>query len=147
MTMFATLRLATLLAPVAVMAQAIAPAPTAVADPHRTAISMLKPGGTLGVIDHHLPEGMNGAMETKSGYLKRSTVVRLAKDAGFRLAGESRINANPKDKHDWSAGVWTLPPTLQLGETDEAEYLAVGESDRMTLRFVQPPPERRLLHS
>jgi predicted methyltransferase len=99
---------------------------------------MLKPGGVLGVVDHHLPETMNRAAEMKSGYLKRSTVVGLAKAAGFRLVGESAINANPKDTHDWPDGVWTLPPTLQLGDTDRAHYLAIGESDRMTLKFVKP---------
>lgn len=99
---------------------------------------MLKPGGTLGVVDHHLPEQADAALEMKSGYLKRSTILRLAEAAGFRLAGESAVNANPKDTHDWQQGVWTLPPTLQLGEVDRAKYLAVGESDRLTLRFVKP---------
>lgn len=99
---------------------------------------MLKPGGTLGVVDHHLPETADAGAEMKSGYLKRSTVVRLAEQAGFRLAGESKVNANPKDTHDWPEGVWTLPPTLQRGQADRATYLAIGESDRMTLRFVKP---------
>lgn len=99
---------------------------------------MLKPGGVLGVVDHHLPEGMADAAEMKSGYLKRSTVLRLAREAGFRLAGESQVNANPKDTHDWPSGVWSLPPTLQHGEQDRAKYLAIGESDRMTLKFVKP---------
>lgn len=98
---------------------------------------MLKPGGTLGVVDHRLPEGGDAAAEMKSGYLKRSTVVRLATQAGFRLAGESKVNANAKDTHDWTEGVWTLPPTLRLGDKDRAKYLAIGESDRMTLRFVK----------
>ena len=98
---------------------------------------MLKPGGTLGVVDHRLPEGGDAAAEMKSGYLKRSTVVRLAEQAGFRLVGESKVNANAKDTHDWPEGVWTLPPTLQLGDKDRAKYLAIGESDRMTLRFVK----------
>lgn len=99
---------------------------------------MLKPGGTLGVVDHRLPEGAAAAAEMKSGYLKRSTVVRLAEQAGFRLAGESQVNANARDTHDWPEGVWTLPPTLRLGDTDRAKYLAIGESDRMTLKFVKP---------
>lgn len=99
---------------------------------------MLKPGGTLGIEDHHLPESMDTAAEMKSGYLKRSTIVRLAQGAGFRLAGESAVNANPKDTHDWPQGVWTLPPTLQMGETDRDKYRAIGESDRLTLRFVKP---------
>ncbi|WP_028639658.1 class I SAM-dependent methyltransferase [Novosphingobium acidiphilum] len=99
---------------------------------------MLKPGGVLGVVDHHLPETMDSALEKKSGYLKRSTVIRLAEAAGFKLAGETAINANPADTHDWPEGVWTLPPVLQLGDKDKAKYLAIGESDRMTLKFVKP---------
>jgi predicted methyltransferase len=99
---------------------------------------MLKPGGVLGVVDHHLPESADSAAEQKTGYLKRSTVVALATAAGFRLAAESNINANPADTHDWPEGVWTLPPTLRLGDTDRAKYLAIGESDRMTLKFVKP---------
>ena len=99
---------------------------------------MLKPGGVLGVVDHHLPEDRDSAAELKSGYLKRSTVVRLAQAAGFRLADESMINANQADTHDWAEGVWTLPPVLTLGDKDRAKYLAIGESDRMTLKFVKP---------
>jgi predicted methyltransferase len=98
---------------------------------------MLKPGGVLGVVDHHLPETMDSALEKKSGYLKRSTVIRLARAAGFKLAGESMVNANPADTHDWAEGVWTLPPVLQLGDKDKAKYLAIGESDRLTLKFVK----------
>ena len=98
----------------------------------------LKPGGILGVTDHRLPENMDSALERKSGYIKRSTIVRLATAAGFKLAGESRINANPKDGHDWPEGVWTLPPALKLGDVDRAKYQAIGESDRLTLKFVKP---------
>lgn len=98
----------------------------------------LKPGGVLGVVDHRLPEDRDSALERTSGYVKRSTVVRLAEAAGFRLAGESEVNANPKDSADWPQGVWTLPPALRLGEADRAKYIAVGESDRMTLKFVKP---------
>ncbi|TWC63887.1 hypothetical protein FBY10_11351 [Pseudomonas sp. SJZ103] len=65
-------------------------------------------------------------------------MVKLATDAGFKLAGQSEVNANPKDTKDYPAGVWTLPPTLKLGEQDKAKYVAIGESDRMTLRFVKP---------
>jgi predicted methyltransferase len=99
---------------------------------------MLKPGGILGVVDHHLPETMDSALEKKSGYLKRSTIIRLATAAGFELAGESPVNANPKDTHDWPGGVWTLPPTYRIGDTDRARYQAIGESDRMTLKFIKP---------
>jgi predicted methyltransferase len=102
------------------------------------AFKALKPGGVLGVVDHRLPESASAEREKTSGYVKRSTVVRLAKAAGFTLAGESEVNANPKDTADWPKGVWTLPPTLQLGDQDRAKYVAIGESDRMTLRFVKP---------
>ena len=97
----------------------------------------LKPGGILGVEEHRLPESMPDAMQKSSGYMKRSTVVKLAQDAGFKLAGESNVNANPKDTHDYPKGVWTLPPTYEEGDKDRAKYTAIGESDRMTLRFVK----------
>lgn len=98
----------------------------------------LKPGGTLGIVDHRLPEDRDAALERSSGYLKRSTILRLAAAAGFRLVAESRVNANPKDDHDHPRGVWTLPPTYSLKDQDRATYAAIGESDRMTLRFVKP---------
>ena len=100
--------------------------------------AMLKPGGTLGIVDHRLPEDRDSAMEKKSGYLKVSTVRKLAEDAGFVLEAQSEVNANPKDSADWEKGVWTLPPTLRNGETDRDKYTAIGESDRMTLRFRKP---------
>lgn len=100
--------------------------------------AMLKPGGVLGVVDHRLPETMDSALEEKSGYMKRSSIVGFAEAAGFRLAGESDINANPKDTHDYPGGVWTLPPTLAKKDVDREKYLAIGESDRMTLKFVKP---------
>jgi predicted methyltransferase len=104
----------------------------------RQMFRMLRPGGTLGVVDHRLPETADSARERTSGYLKVSTVCRLAEAAGFRFVGASEVNANPRDTADWPDGVWTLPPALRLGERDRARYLAIGESDRMTLRFVRP---------
>lgn len=98
----------------------------------------LKPGGILGVVDHRLPESMDSALEKQSGYIKKSTIVRLATAAGFKLVGESEVNANPKDSHNWPDGVWTLPPTYKLGDVDRAKYQAIGESDRLTLKFVKP---------
>lgn len=100
--------------------------------------AMLKPGGTLGVVEHRLPEDMPSAMEEKSGYMKQSSVVAFAKAAGFRLDAVSDVNANPRDTHDYPKGVWTLPPTYREGEANRARYTAIGESDRMTLRFVKP---------
>jgi predicted methyltransferase len=104
----------------------------------RAAYKALKPGGVLGVVDHRLPESAPAEREQTSGYVKRSTVLRLASEAGFRLAGESEVNANPKDTADWPNGVWTLPPTLSQKDKDRERYIAIGESDRMTLRFVKP---------
>ena len=104
----------------------------------RQMYAMLKPGGTLGVVDHRLPESASDERERTSGYVKVSTVRRLAEQAGFRFAGASDVNANPKDTTDWPRGVWTLPPALRLGDQDREKYVAVGESDRMTLRFVKP---------
>jgi predicted methyltransferase len=104
----------------------------------RQIYAMLRPGGTLGVVDHRLPENADDERERTSGYIKVSTVRRLAEAAGFRLAASSEVNANPADTADWPDGVWTLPPVLRLGEQDRARYLAIGESDRMTLRFVKP---------
>ena len=100
--------------------------------------AMLKPGGVLGVVEHRLPEDQAGVDEGKSGYMKRSTVVGYATKAGFRLAGESQVNANPRDTHDHPKGVWTLPPNYAEKDADRARYAAIGESDRMTLRFVKP---------
>lgn len=100
--------------------------------------AMLKPGGVLGVVDHRLPEGMDSALEEKSGYMKRSSVVAFAEAAGFKLAGESEVNANPRDTHDYEKGVWSLPPTLTNKDVDREKYVAIGESDRMTLKFVKP---------
>lgn len=102
------------------------------------AFRALKPGGTLGVVEHRLPEDADAAREKESGYVKVSTVKALAEKAGFRFVEASEINANLKDTHDHPEGVWTLPPGLRLKDVDKAKYLAIGESDRMTLKFVKP---------
>lgn len=104
--------------------------------------SVLKPGGTLGVVDHRAADGADPAALAKSGYLTTESVIKLAKDAGFELAGQSEINANPKDTKDYEKGVWTLPPTLTLGDTDREKYVAIGESDRMTLKFIKPKGDK-----
>jgi predicted methyltransferase len=100
--------------------------------------AVLRPGGVLGVVDHRAADGATLASVKGSGYLPTAAVIKLATDAGLKLDGRSEINANPADDHDHPKGVWTLPPTLALGDTDRAKYLAIGESDRMTLRFVKP---------
>ena len=100
--------------------------------------AMLKPGGTLGVVEHRLNEDADDARQKTSGYVKVSTVRQLAEAAGFRFVGESEINANPRDTKDYAEGVWTLPPVYRLKDQDRARYTAIGESDRMTLRFVKP---------
>ncbi|MDB6061104.1 MAG: methyltransferase [Verrucomicrobiaceae bacterium] len=102
----------------------------------RAFFNVLKPGGTLGIEDHRAKSG--SALDINSGYLPEEYVVKLATDAGFKLVARSEINANPADTKDYPKGVWTLPPTLTLGEQDKAKYLAIGESDRFTLRFIKP---------
>jgi len=99
---------------------------------------VLKPGGTLGVVDHRAAAGADLEKIKKTGYLPQDFVIKLATDAGFKLVDQSEINANPKDTKDYSEGVWTLPPTLALKDQDKDKYLAIGESDRMTLKFVKP---------
>jgi predicted methyltransferase len=108
------------------------------AEAFRQIFAMLKPGGILGIVDHRLPETAAAEREQSSGYIKTSTVRALAEAAGFQLAASSEINANPQDTADWANGVWTLPPSLALKDQDRERYLAIGESDRMTLKFVKP---------
>jgi len=98
----------------------------------------LKPGGVLGLVEHRAAPGTTRADWVKTGYVSEDFVIKLAREAGFRLVAKSEINANPKDTKDYPKGVWTLPPTLTLGQKDRAKYLAIGESDRMTLKFVKP---------
>lgn len=97
--------------------------------------AVLKPGGILGVEDHRAAAGT--ALDINSGYLPEDEVIKLATAAGFRLDAGSEINANPRDSKDYPKGVWTLPPVLVLGDQDREKYLAIGESDRFTLRFVR----------
>jgi predicted methyltransferase len=98
----------------------------------------LKPGGVLGLVDHRLPEAMAQDAKASSGYLHESYVIKLAEGAGFKLAAKSEVNANPKDDANHKRGVWALPPTLANRDEEREKYLAIGESDRMTLKFVKP---------
>lgn len=98
----------------------------------------LKPGGVLGVVEHRAKPGTSVEQMVKSGYVTENKVKQLAKQAGFKFVAGSPINANPKDTSDHPKGVWTLPPSLRLGEKDRQRYLTIGESDRMTLKFIKP---------
>jgi predicted methyltransferase len=98
----------------------------------------LKPGGILGVTDHRANAGTPFEQQIATGYMTEEYVISTAEKAGFKLVAKSEINANPKDTKDHPKGVWTLPPTLRLGDQDREKYLAIGESDRMTLKFVKP---------
>lgn len=98
----------------------------------------LKPGGILAVEQHRAKADANPDESAKKGYLPEAFVIAQAEAAGFKLDKKSEVNANPKDTTDHPEGVWTLPPTLQLGDKDREKYAAIGESDRMTLRFIKP---------
>lgn len=97
----------------------------------------LKPGGILGVVEHRLPADHPAQEMSTSGYMHERYVIDIAEKAGFKLLGNSNINANPADTANHPKGVWTLPPTLRLGEEQREHYLQVGESDRMTLKFIK----------
>ena len=98
----------------------------------------LKSGGLLGVVEHRSPTGTNQDPEAGSGYVTEEYVISLAIKAGFKVQARSEINANPKDNTNHPQGVWTLPPSLRLKEKNRDIYLAIGESDRMTLKFIKP---------
>jgi predicted methyltransferase len=102
------------------------------------AFKALKPGGIMGVEQHRAKPEANPDESAKNGYLPEAFVIAQAEAAGFKLEAKSEINANPKDTKDHPEGVWTLPPTYELGEKDKAKYTAIGESDRMTLKFIKP---------
>jgi predicted methyltransferase len=103
-------------------------------DMHRA----LKPGGTLGVVEHRGNEAVPQDLRARSGYVNQSYAIKLIEGVGFKLVAASEVNANPKDTKDYQGGVWTLPPRLAAGDADRAKYLAIGESDRFTLKFVKP---------
>jgi predicted methyltransferase len=112
----------------------------------KDAFAALKPGGVLGVEEHRADPAATPDVMASSGYVPQAFVVQLAQEAGFQLAAASEINANPKDDHNHPFGVWTLPPVRRSSapgqpadpKFERAKYDAIGESDRMTLRFVKP---------
>ncbi len=100
--------------------------------------AVLKPGGVFGIEDHRAPTNQPQDVRAKSGYLRQDYAKTLITQSGFRLAATSEIGANPRDTKNYPKGVWTLPPTLAAGADDRARYLAIGESDRWTMKFVKP---------
>ncbi len=98
----------------------------------------LKAGGVLGVVEHRANPALPVDPRAGNGYVHEAQVIAFAEAAGFRLSARSEVNANPSDTKDYPGGVWTLPPTLRMGGVERDRYLAIGESDRMTLRFVKP---------
>jgi predicted methyltransferase len=102
---------------------------------------VLKPGGVLGIVDHRWPDAENEDPHAEDGYISEQRLIAFAEEAGFEFAGRSDVNRNAKDTHDHPEGVWTLPPSLALDEQDSEKYLAIGESDRLTIKFVKPAAE------
>jgi predicted methyltransferase len=98
----------------------------------------LKHGGELGVEEHRARPGTTVQQMIDSGYVTEAFVIEHAQAAGFKLVARSEINANPKDTTDHPHGVWSLPPTYEGGDVDRSRYAAIGESDRMTLKFLKP---------
>lgn len=98
----------------------------------------LKPGGTLGVVEHRGNPEIPQDPKAESGYVNKDYAIKLAEKAGFKFVADSDVNANPKDTKDYEKGVWTLPPTLTMKDKDRDKYLAIGESDRFTLKFIKP---------
>jgi predicted methyltransferase len=96
----------------------------------------LKPGGILGVVEHRNSASKPQDTKAESGYVSEDYVIALARNAGFEFLGKSEINANSKDTKDYP--VWALPPSLALKDKDRKKYLAIGESDRMTIKFIKP---------
>jgi predicted methyltransferase len=108
-----------------------------VEDAYRAFHRVLKKGGVLGVVQHRADKGSAAKDSAQKGYVPSSYLIRLIEDMGFELVATSEVNANSKDTKDYPEGVWTLPPSYRLKDVDKEKYTAIGESDRMTLRFVK----------
>ena len=102
---------------------------------YNSIFKIMKKGGVLGIVQHRANE--SSTFNYKAGYVKESFLIKLVEKQGFKLIDKSEINSNPKDLKNYEKGVWTLPPTLRLGEKDRLKYLKIGESDRMTLKFIK----------
>ena len=106
-------------------------------DVAKAAQKVLKKGGVLGIVEHRADQLSDMAASAVRGYTDESYVIKVVESVGFKLVGRSGINANPKDTKNYPKGVYALPPTLAMGATDREKYLAIGESDRMTLKFIK----------
>jgi predicted methyltransferase len=102
----------------------------------------LKPGGVLGIEEHRAKADADPIESSKKGYVPEKWLIDQVEASGFKLAGKSEVNANAKDTKDYPEGVWTLPPSYALDAKDHDKYAAIGESDRMTLKFVKAPPPK-----
>ena len=103
-----------------------------------TMYRVLKPGGIMGLVEHRGNPKVPQDPKALSGYVNEAAAIKLAESVGFRLVSKSEVNANPRDTKNHPEGVWTLPPSYRLKDKDRAKYAAIGESDRMTLKFVKP---------
>ncbi len=103
----------------------------------RAAQAVLRPGGVLGLVEHRAAPGAASEGLPRSGYVPEDLVIARATAAGFVLDARSEINANPRDTKDHPNGVWSLPPSLRGGDVDRARFVAIGESDRFTHRYVK----------
>jgi len=92
----------------------------------------------LGVVEHRAPDSASRQEMIDNGYVSEVFVIEIATRAGFEFVASSEVNANMKDTKDHPEGVWTLPPSFRMGDKDREKYAAIGESDRMTLKFVKP---------
>lgn len=106
-------------------------------DVFRAVFDVLKPGGVFGIVEHRASRVSEISSSAVEGYLDESYVIAVAEQAGFTLQAKSEVNANPKDTKDYPKGVYALPPTLAMGTVEREKYLGIGESDRMTLKFVK----------
>jgi predicted methyltransferase len=108
------------------------------AETFQAAFAALKPGGVFGIVQHRASDGRDVEAMKDTAYISEDYVIAAARSAGFELAARSEVNANPKDPTDHKNGVWELPPSLRGAEEEREAKMAIGESDRMTLRFVKP---------
>ena len=98
---------------------------------------VLKPGGVLGVVQHRATPGSEPKASAEKGYVPESYLIKMVENVGFELVKRSDVNANLKDSKDYPKGVWSLPPTYREKDKDRDRYTAIGESDRMTMKFIK----------